>query len=889
MIYSSLVIKFTILYIISYSYAQQCEQTSNAARFNCHPENNPTEATCVTRKCCWRPPIPQTNATVPYCYFPTDFPTYEIISNETTDFGQRIRIQKLQTTYMPHDILNLTVDLIYETQERFRIRIYDTIYRRYEVPLQVPVVEKRATDTDYEITFSAKPFAILVTRKSTGVVLFDSSVAPLIFADQYMKLSTRLSSPLVYGLGEHRQPLLINVSAEWKRLTFYSRDFPPVENINLYGVHPFHINLERTPDNQTHVHGQFFLNSNAMDIDLQPLPAITYTTIGGIIDLYIFTGPTVENVIEQYWAVIGKPTMPPFWSLGFHLSRFGYSTFENLWETIKRMHDAEFPYDVQWTDIDVMSSSLDFTYDRERFQGLPGLVRGLQSEGKHYVNRLDPSISSTQPSGSYPPYDDGINREIFVTKYNSTDPLVGEGWAGRTVFADFTHPNAVEWWTRMATAFYESIPFDGLWIDMNEPSNFVDGSRDGCTTNALDNPPYVPHVLGNNLSSKSLCPSSQHYLSFHYNLHSMFGYFESQVTNTALKTIRKKRPFVLSRSTFAGSGQFAAHWTGDNRASFQDMYYSIPAILSFNMFGITHVGADICGFGLDTTEELCTRWMQLGAFYPFMRNHNDLGQKDQDPASFSWEAQQIMKQALLMRYSFIPFWYTLHYEASMNSKTIIQPLFFEYLNDKNTYNIDQQFLIGRALLISPNLVSQTNTVDVYIPQDVWYEFSSGVEIETVGQFITLNAPISKINVHVRGGFIIPMQTPGANLILGRGNPFSLLVAPSQFGNASGNLFWDDGDSIDSIGTNTYNYFEFTLTTSNTLTIDPLSTNYKDSPMRLDLIKVLGVSKPVTQVTVNGKVYPNYTYSVFDQILIIHGLDMNILVESSQIIKWTTST
>ncbi|CAF4352151.1 unnamed protein product, partial [Adineta steineri] len=178
------------------------------------------------------------------------------------------------------------------TQERFRIRIYDTIYRRYEVPLQVPVVEKKATDTDYEITFSAKPFAILVTRKSTGVVLFDSSIAPLIFADQYMKLSTRLSSPLVYGLGEHRQPLLINVSAEWKRLTFYSRDFPPVENINLYGVHPFHINLERTPDNQTHVHGQFFLNSNAMDIDLQPLPAITYTTIGGIIDLHIFTGPT---------------------------------------------------------------------------------------------------------------------------------------------------------------------------------------------------------------------------------------------------------------------------------------------------------------------------------------------------------------------------------------------------------------------------------------------------------------------------------------------------------------------------------------------------------------------------------------------------------------------
>ena len=116
----------------------------------------------------------------------------------------------------------------------------------------------------------------------------------------------------------------------------------------------------------------------------------------------------------------------------------------------------------------------------------------------------------------------------------------------------------------------------------------------------------------------------------------------------------------------------------------------------------------------------------------------------------------------------------------------------------------------------------------YIPQDVWYEFPSGVQLTTVGQFIDLDAPIQKINVHVRGGFIIPMQIPGENLILGRGNPFQLLVALSESGDAIGNLFWDDGDSIgmlsssfilslihnlDSIETKTYNYLEFSLTSS----------------------------------------------------------------------------
>jgi alpha-glucosidase (family GH31 glycosyl hydrolase) len=90
------------------------------------------------------------------------------------------------------------------------------------------------------------------------------------------------------------------------------------------------------------------------------------------------------------------------------------------------MHDAEFPYDVQWTDIDAMSSHLDFTYDKKTFNGLPDLVRSLQSEGKHYVNIIDPGISSTQPSGAYPPYDEGLKRAIFVTKFNSTEPIIGK-------------------------------------------------------------------------------------------------------------------------------------------------------------------------------------------------------------------------------------------------------------------------------------------------------------------------------------------------------------------------------------------------------------------------------------------------------------------------------
>ncbi|CAF4303953.1 unnamed protein product, partial [Rotaria sordida] len=110
-----------------------------------------------------------------------------------------------------------------------------------------------------------------------------------------------------------------------------------------------------------------------------------------------------------------------------------------------------------------MRSNLDFTYDPTNFNGLPDLVRSLQSEGKHYVNIIDPGISPTQPPGTYPPYDEGLKRAIFMTKFNSTELIIGQVSPGLTVFPDFTNASTVEWWTNVAAAFHDIIPFDGIW------------------------------------------------------------------------------------------------------------------------------------------------------------------------------------------------------------------------------------------------------------------------------------------------------------------------------------------------------------------------------------------------------------------------------------------
>ena len=238
MAYLSLFKLFVVVCLVCSINTQQCDQTSDNARFDCYPEPNPTQSQCEARNCCWHPDDQKSDTIeigVPFCYYSKDFPSYQVVTNQSTDFGQRLRIIKHQKTYMPNDILDLTVDLIYETQQRLRIRIYDSLAKRYEVPLDVPTVQNKANVTDYAVMVQDNPFAIIVKRQSTGMVLFDSSVSPMIYADQFIKFSTRLSSPFVYGLGEHKQPLLLNITSDWQRLTFWSRDVGPQPDTNLYG------------------------------------------------------------------------------------------------------------------------------------------------------------------------------------------------------------------------------------------------------------------------------------------------------------------------------------------------------------------------------------------------------------------------------------------------------------------------------------------------------------------------------------------------------------------------------------------------------------------------------------------------------------------------------
>lgn len=785
----------------------QCELGSVAERFDCYPEPGSSQQGCESRGCCWRA---LGNATVkgqpnvPYCYYPADYRGYVVDGLDRFPDRVSLKLKRQTPSGIDKDVLSVTVDVYFYENDTARITILDATQTRFTPP--VPKIPKRTFTGSlfYNVSVTQDGQLKVYRLDRASTTIFHANLSRLVFTDQFLQISTRLPSDYVYGLGEQWNSL--RRSVDWTSRYFFNRDRPPVGDKNLYGTNPFLLGV----DSDWQGYGVFLHTSNALEVVLQPTPAVTFRSLGGVLDLFVFTGPTVGRVVQQYQRVVGLPAMPPYWGLGFHLCRFGYKTLNRTRYIMENNIKAGVPLDTQWNDIDYMERSNDFTYDKKNFEGLPDFVEELHSSGRHYVVIVDPAVSGSEAPGSYPPYEDGLAMDVFIK--NVTGGIVyGKVWNDKSsVFPDFSHPNASSYWAKQFARFHKQVPFDGAWIDMNEPSNFYDGHKDGCPPGQKeDNPPYVPG--GEKLSAKTLCMSDRHFISSHYNVHNIYSQLEARATYKALVQIRRKRPFIISRATSPGQSAWSGHWSGDISSSWEDMKLSIPNMLSFGMYGFPLIGADICGFNGNTTVELCARWHALGAFYPFSRNHNTDDGIDQDPFSLGPTVVRAAVVNLSIRYILLPYLYTLFYRSHLYGETVARPLFFEFPNDPKTYDIDEQFMWGSAIMFCPALYPGQTQVNAYVPAGIWYDAYRNVPPINVnnGTRMTFSATLHEPTVLLlRGGHAFAVAEGATTTAEQRRNPMNLFAVLDKDGTARGELFWDDGDSLDSIENGEFNVYKF---------------------------------------------------------------------------------
>ncbi|KAF2096180.1 alpha glucosidase II [Rhizodiscina lignyota] len=501
----------------------------------------------------------------------------------------------------------------------------------------------------------------------------------------------------------------------------------------------------------------------------------------GLLDVFVFLGPHSQNVVESYSALTGFTALPQSFAIAYHQCRWNYVTDTDVIDVDRRMDKHKIPYDVIWLDIEYTDGKKYFTWDPLTFTDPERMHKTLDKRERKLVAIIDPHIKNTP---DYSIVDEMKSKDLAV---HNKDGNIYEGWCwpGSSHWVDCFSPAAIKWWISLFkySKFTGTFKNTFIWNDMNEPSVF-NGPE---TTMPKDN---------------------LHFGNWeHRDVHNINGLTFHNATYEAMthrndddKKEGPKRPFVLTRSFYSGSQRLGAMWTGDNEAKWDHLKASIPMILNQGISGFPFAGADVGGFFGNPSKELLTRWYQAGAFYPFFRGHAHIDTRRREPYMAGEPYTGIMTQALRLRYSLLPAWYTAFYEASTRGSPIIRPNFYVYPGDEKGFAIDDQFyLANTGLLAKPITEEGKESVDIYIADGESYfdYFDYTVHAGKPGRTATVSAPLERIPLLMQGGHIIPRRDrPRRSSGLMRYDPFTLVVVLGNDGSADGELYLDDGESFD---------------------------------------------------------------------------------------------
>ena len=532
----------------------------------------------------------------------------------------------------------------------------------------------------------------------------------------------------------------------------------------MYVSIPFYIGIH-----DGEVYGLFYHNTykTFFNFGISTPGFSSITAEGGDVDYFFIYDTDIESILYHYTSLTGRMPMPPQWSLGYHQSRCSYFPQNNVKNIAETFRAKNIPVDCIVLDADYLHEYEPFRINKERFPDMPGLTSYLNSLGIEVTASVNPGI---KVDTTYFAYLDGLNKDVFL-KFSDGSLYTAEIAPSLNHFVDFTNPAARAWWADNMK-FLPDNGIHGYWNDMNEPA--VGGS-------------YLPDNLvfdfdgrkANALEAKNL-----------YGMLMARSSYES-----ALKYGGNRRPFILTRSGFAGVQRYAAVWTGDNTA--KDEYLLGGTLLNtqLGLSGLSFVGDDIGGYIGNTSKELFIRWIEVGMFAPFARNHKEAFAPANEPWSYGEEAEAIAKEYIGFRYRLLPYLYSKFYESTQTGMPVVRSLCINYPFDEKVYDklYQYQFLCGDAILVVP-VTSAEKVKKFYLPEGKWFDLYTDELIEG-NQELSGECLIHEIPLFVKGSSIIPMQSLVQST---KQKPDDTLFIHIYNGNHLNNFeyYEDDGSTMD---------------------------------------------------------------------------------------------
>ena len=497
--------------------------------------------------------------------------------------------------------------------------------------------------------------------------------------------------------------------------------------LSMYVSIPFYIGIHHQQ-----VYGLFYNNSykSFFNFGLSTPDFTSVNMDGGDADYFFMYDQSVPKIIEHYTSLTGRINLPPKWSIGYHQSRCSYYPQERVEWIAKTFREKKIPLDCIVLDADYQQGYQPFRVNKNRFPDMPALAASLAKQNIELTASVYPGVAI---DSTYHSYVDGLKKDVFV-KYANGSLFNTEIAPVKCYLPDYTNPNTRQWW-KDKMKWLPDNGIHGYWNDMNEPA--LGGSYlpdnllfdfDGQKANALE----AKNVYGFQMARSSY--------------------------EAALQNSPNRRPFILTRSGFAGVQRYSAVWSGDNTASDEGLLSSVLLNSQMGLSGLSFCGHDVGGFIGDGNKELYRRWIEVGVFSPFCRNHKGCGEPAGEPWAYGDEAESISKAFIEYRYRLLPYVYAAFYEATQTGMPIARSLAINYPHDDKVYDYtyQYQFLFGNDIMVTPVTGTET-TKKIYLPKGDWYNIYTD-EKSTGEQELQQDVPAYQLPVYVKASAVIPMQS-----------------------------------------------------------------------------------------------------------------------------------